>query len=506
MLNHKIINLIKKEIQLPSLPAIAVELLNAVNKDEAALAEMGRVISVDPALTAKMLQVANSGLFTCNREITDLNRAMSILGTNTIKSIALSFVISADLCSKHDSFNFDDFWRRAVISAVSAELLAKKLNRDNGDTFLIALLHDLGVLVTLLTKGDEYRMLIDRVQDGFVTLNTLEKEHFGFDHQQVAGYLFKQWKLPESIFQPILYHHQPTEAPDDYRQTAEILNLADRLAEIYAGEYVAEKARLIRDCLVNDYGLDDDCAVHLMDEAAEKSRDIIALFDIDPQDIQPYSHLLQQANAELLKLNLSNAQLILELQDAKEQNKHLIEKLQGANSRLTEMVYHDGLTGLYNHRYFQETLKAELARATRYHSSVSLVLFDLDDFKKVNDTYGHLVGDMVLMNIAKAVSKTVRANDVVARFGGDEFAIILPATNGEGVKAFSEHLRSCVEGIATMVGGKWVNVTISVGAATASPGENLVSKDQLIDAADRGLYMSKKDGRNLVRLSELPSD
>lgn len=503
-MNLGINKLINKEIQLPTLPAIAAEILNAVNKDDAALAEMGKVISVDPALSAKMLRVANSGLFTCHREITDIARAMSVLGTNTIKSIALSFVISTDLNQRQGGgFNLDNFWRHAVIAAVSAELLAKKLQRHTSDIFLIALLHDLGILVTLLSKGDDYQKLLDSEQDSFAALWQLEREQLGFDHQQVACVLFKQWNLPETVSEPVLYHHQPEEAPESHRDTAEILNLAGRIADIYCGGVGAEKARLVRASLEADYGLEEASVFELLDETAEKSREIIALFDIDPRDLQPYSQILQQANIELEKLNLCNAQLILEMQEAKDEKQRLIKKLQDANSRLKEMVYLDGLTGLYNHRYFQESLEGELARACRYHASVSLVLFDIDDFKCVNDSHGHLVGDMVLMNISRAVSKAVRANDIVARFGGDEFAIILPATNREGVKAFAEHLRSCVEGIATMANGQWVNVTISVGAATVSSEEQPVSKEQLIDAADRGLYSSKEGGRNQVQLSRL---
>ena len=121
-MKQQIDQLIKKEIQFPSLPGIAVEILDIVNKDDAPLTQLGEVIAVDPALSAKMLKVANSTLFSGNREICNLNRAMAVLGTNTIRSIALSFVISSELCGKKQSgYSIDDFWRRAVISAVAAE-------------------------------------------------------------------------------------------------------------------------------------------------------------------------------------------------------------------------------------------------------------------------------------------------------------------------------------------------------------------------------------------------
>jgi HD-like signal output (HDOD) protein len=125
---QQVLKLIEKELSLPSPPAIAVHILNAVKKDDAALTELAEIISTDPALTAKMLRVANSGIFTCNGEITNINRAISVLGTNTIKNIALSFVIADELNgNEHVEFDVDHFWGCSVTAAVSAELISKKL-------------------------------------------------------------------------------------------------------------------------------------------------------------------------------------------------------------------------------------------------------------------------------------------------------------------------------------------------------------------------------------------
>jgi len=229
---------------------------------------------------------------------------------------------------------------------------------------------------------------------------------------------------------------------------------------------------------------------------------MIKTFDLDPEDIKPYSLLLQEANAELGKLNLSNEQMILEMREAKEKAERLAHELQDANSRLKELVYRDGLTGLYNHRYFQESLDNEICRAKRYKSSVSLIIFDIDFFKKVNDTYGHPAGDLVLMNISSAVQSAVRPCDIVARYGGEEFAVILPETSAAGVKVFAARLRRCVEGIATLVDGQLIYVTVSAGATTFNAEQTNVDRNKLIETADRGMYKSKQNGRNQVTILE----
>ncbi|WP_425269180.1 GGDEF domain-containing protein [Malonomonas rubra] len=197
--------------------------------------------------------------------------------------------------------------------------------------------------------------------------------------------------------------------------------------------------------------------------------------------------------------------MILELQDAKKKVDRLVLKLQESNSRLRELVYQDALTGLYNHRYFQETLESEMARAKRYQASLSLVLFDIDNFKAVNDSFGHPAGDLVLMNIATAVKGAVRNSDVVARFGGDEFAIILPSTNAAGAKTFAENLRLAVEGIASLIDGQAISATVSLGVVTVLPSQASMSKSELIEIADNNLYQAKQQGRNRVTCSTVGS-
>lgn len=496
---RQILNLINQSVNLPSPPAIAVKILNAVQQNEAALSELGEIISSDPALTAKMLKVANSGIFSRNGNISNISRAMTILGTNVIKNIALSFIIAENLshgCQKE--FNIDAYWRRSVTAAVSAEMIAQKSDHKDDDIFVAALLQDIGILIIAMTKGDEYNKLLHEARISETDLWTLESEKYGFNHLQVGYALLTSWKLPTTITEPILYHHQPENCMTDNGPSAKILHYSNQLTDIYNLSEVAEKARLFQQELVDQFHFSADESCELLDQAAINSKEMLLNFELEAGELKPYSVMLQEANAALGQLHLSNEQLILEMTDAKQKAERLAGELQDANTRLKELVYRDGLTGLYNHRYFQESLANELSRAKRYQTSVSLILFDVDHFKKVNDSHGHPAGDLVLMNIARAVSSAVRPSDIVARYGGEEFAVILPETSAAGAKVFAARLRRCVEGIATLVEGQLIYVTISAGTTTYSKQSSHISKDLLIETADRGLYTAKQGGRNQV--------
>jgi len=166
------------------------------------------------------------------------------------------------------------------------------------------------------------------------------------------------------------------------------------------------------------------------------------------------------------------------------------------HSKIEVMATTDGLTGLFNHRQFQERLLEEFKRQNRYGSPISLLIIDLDFFKKINDTYGHPVGDLVLRGTADILRGTVREVDMAARYGGEEFAALLIGTDKKGAIQTAERLRKAIESYEFRADGKKIRVTSSIGVASAPPDAS--TKEDLIERADRALYKAKSDGRNRV--------
>jgi diguanylate cyclase (GGDEF)-like protein len=174
------------------------------------------------------------------------------------------------------------------------------------------------------------------------------------------------------------------------------------------------------------------------------------------------------------------------------------QDLQAANSQLQSLSRTDGLTGLYNRAYWQECLEKEFDRYNRSHEVSSLVMFDIDHFKKVNDTYGHQAGDMVIQTIAKLLDQHARKTDVTGRYGGEEYGALLTGTSGENALIFAERLRSAVEATVMEYGDKKLSVTISLGISEINHDQDNVQA--WLEEADQALYKSKQSGRNWVTL------
>lgn len=206
--------------------------------------------------------------------------------------------------------------------------------------------------------------------------------------------------------------------------------------------------------------------------------DGVAITTRDITERKQFERQLVEQQAELLQVNG-------QLESQK-------EELQQANAKLAAQATTDGLTGLKNHRAFQDKLKEEFARGARYGKPLSVILLDVDRFKQYNDMYGHPAGDVVLKTVAELLETTARETDFVARYGGEEFVVVLPGTGAEKARIAAERFRVAIEQAA------WPErpVTASFGITTLTP--MFASTAELLSSADQALYRSKQRGRNCV--------
>lgn len=204
--------------------------------------------------------------------------------------------------------------------------------------------------------------------------------------------------------------------------------------------------------------------------------------------------------SELKELTDTINRMAAALQEQRETLKHAVEartrELQDANARLERLAVTDGLTGVFNHRRFQEALHAELLRAERHQRPMGVLMIDVDFFKKVNDAMGHPAGDELLRRLAKVLGADLRQTDLIARYGGEEFAVLLPETTKSEAMQVAERMRGQVEELINKDASWPQKVTISVGVATFP--EDGKAAEAVLSAADQAMYVAKRTGRNRV--------
>jgi diguanylate cyclase (GGDEF)-like protein len=312
----------------------------------------------------------------------------------------------------------------------------------------------------------------------------------------VGANLLKSWHLPGEIYEPIRYHHREGKVPKEYRVITSVLQIADDLSSYFNGSHNAEKVRRVKRVLDTEFKIQGEAVDLLIESVATSTLEMLSAFEIAPGTLRPFSLILQEANDDLCDLYDSYELQIIELKQSKKKLEKLARELAAANRKLHEMASRDSLTGVYNYRLYQEALDRGISEADRYGRQFSLIFFDIDDFKKINDVYGHPAGDLVLADICRAIGKIIRGSDTFARCGGDEFVVVMPETNLEKARIVAEHMRWCVEELEVRMGDINIKTSISTGCSCYDPSDKTLDKQKLILVADKALYQSKKHHKN----------
>lgn len=208
------------------------------------------------------------------------------------------------------------------------------------------------------------------------------------------------------------------------------------------------------------------------------------------QDAKQQEMILQQETQDLLEMHVQERTLELNI---------ALQELEEANRELEKKNTLDELSGLYNRRFYDQKIMAEYRRSKRNLTSLSLVIIDIDHFKRVNDNYGHLAGDQCITWVAKQIMQCLkRPADICCRYGGEEFCLILPETNGEGARLLAETIRASIAEHKFVYQNETLDLTVSCGLATYDQ-QNRVSPEHIFSTADQALYQAKQNGRNQLQ-------
>jgi diguanylate cyclase (GGDEF)-like protein len=486
-MNQQLLDKIKNVPQLPSLPAVAVRVLELAKQNNQSLANVAKVISGDPALTAKVLKTVNSSFYGLPHQVSTINHALVLLGMQTVKTLALGFSLAGSLNSnKSVKFDYVRFWRQSLFSAVAARTLAKSIRmKEPEEAFLVGLLSDIGTLAMHRALGAEYDQLLDACAGDQSELVRLSRQKFDLDHAQVGGAMAEHWKFPQSVVQPICHHHDLAPGTYEPGSLMEIVYTGVLCGQVFAAKRPGIIERAKKE-LSTRFKLEETRIAEIFREINAQATELSKLFEVTIEPARSFQEIEQEARQVLEEISL--------------QSQAQTRSIEMLNQKLKTEATIDGLTGLANRHYFDELITKAFEDAVRSAQPLSLLFLDLDKFKSINDTYGHQAGDSVLQFTAKVIKSLIEDPHLVARYGGEEISIILKGKDSSAAHGIAEQIRKAIENESMTFARKKIPVTASIGVATVDAQRRFSSPDELIGAADRGVYAAKNAGRNCVRM------
>ena len=497
--------------QLPTLPSVAVELLNLRNDPESGIAQVQALVRTDPAISAKILKAVNSTFFGVSSQVTSLERAVGLLGGTYVTSLALSFYLS-----KHASTtgplaeHYAQYWLQSVVQATAAETLGRRTKqRMESELFLAGLLLDLGQLAMLKAIPDEYLALMTTAATQSRDLYEIEREQLGFDHMEIGAKLAETWELPEALWELIRSHHAPVEELEDREDPSansleSALTLAACVGDFFCANNLGITYERMQKLAARDYGMDEQGLEEFLNEVRTRIEEVADQFSAQANQLDDPSELMAEASEQLANLVMQESvanQHATARHEAAIQAKH---DLESQHHELQQQSQYDRLTTVFNRAYFDESLAAEVGRCVQTAHPLGLIFCDIDQFKQANDSYGHQFGDQILKQVAAAFLEVLRPDDILARYGGDEFVVLVSNPTLKGLNKLAERIRLRIETEQFEFDGCPVTVCVSLGAALDIPGRNCLDVgDRVIAAADQEMYKAKHAGGNRSQVRSL---
>ena len=499
-MNQQLIDRILQCPNLPTLPTVAMQVLELAKRADVDIAEIARLICKDPALSSKILRTVNSSFYGRSQHVSTISHALVILGIQSVKTLVLGFSLVTNLSggSTGKGFKHINYWRRSIFAATAARTMAAKVGLvQQEEAFLTALLMDIGMLVLDQVLGDAYGEVHANVTT-HEELLAAEQRALGMDHAAVGGLLANQWKLPPLLQVPIASHHAPEKVEDPVlRKLTELVAIAGRCADVFVNKEAAGSIAAVRQLCLQQHGLAEEDVDAMLDAIGKRTREVASLFEISIPPATDYDAILKRANEALVEITLQSQQQATQL-------KQQTVSLEQQNQALHKQATTDALTGLSNRARFDAFLAEQFEQHRAAGKPLSLLLLDVDKFKSINDAHGHPAGDRVRRAIGALLGNAGRSQDVAARYGGEEMALVLPATARPTAAAIAESIRRAIEARPTAAGpGLNLPVTASIGVACFEPGSPFREPAHLLKAADLAVYNAKRSGRNCVRVFAL---
>jgi diguanylate cyclase (GGDEF)-like protein len=481
---------------LPSPPQVAMKVVEVSQDPDQGLDALAKVLEVDPALTAKILQISNSAAYSRGREIATLTDAINLLGGKSVGIIALSFSLKNALpgfC--HGGITDALLWRHSVATGVACRSLSRLVRYASHETaFMCGMMSRIGQLVLLSLCSDRYAPVVAAAK-GILPTADDEEQILGTTHHQIGRLLLDKWRLPATVCEVVEGWNFPgstTNRSEEVDSLCDMVRVADALRVLLFEEDKANGLQSVHILASEHMGIPGGQVDRLFLGCQQELEETLQAFDEHSQEDLDCGRILEAAREQLVQVGL---QLAANLSAAE----HAAESLELTNRELMKKSATDALTGLPNRAALDEELSSlDNAGSDSCDRSFSIVMMDVDKFKLFNDTHGHPAGDQVLQSVAEALGESARATDFVARYGGEEFTVILANCGLMEATTVAERFRVAIERRGIELHDKTLFVTASFGVASSESFPQGAPYQEILKGADVALYQAKQQGRNRV--------
>lgn len=477
---------------LPTLPAVAVRVLELTQAKDVSMDDLAAAIQQDQALTAKVLKTVNSSFYGLRRPCANINQAIVMLGLSAVKSLALGFsLVTAVNVPSASEFDFVPYWRRGLYTAVAAKCISHEAGLATEDeAFLGGLLQDVGMIAMFQGLKRKYLEIVLRADADHRSLIRLELSELELQHPEVGAMLCERWKLPLELLMPVRFHERPTAAPQEYADLVRAVGLGNIAHDVLTDPDPGPAFKRFQTRAVQWFDFDEQTCDNLISLIAQGAGQVAPLFNLATGAAADPKAILERARAALQTLE----------KQAEQEQSH------GAslNTLVSDSDQYDALTGAWSARAILKHADTAFLTAQEKKRSLTVLVFGLDGFKELVQRSGSEPADSVLVEAYLFLQEQIEPlGGLICRWESATYCIVLPGVDRAEAARIAAELKTALShcsGEWEIGSAKWAGITASIGSATKETRDKAFLKvEQLISAAARAMEAATSGGGNCVR-------
>ena len=482
---------------IPSPPTVILRVLEKASAPDCSIADLCKIIQMDAGLSGKILRIVNSALFGLSRPATSIQRALAVVGVNSARLLVLAIAMpEMNQKSNLPAQVIQRYWRSSISGAIIAHELAQRFgSRDAEDDMAAGLLRDVGELILQHIFPSCAQEMAQQPEEALVRSQCeVEEVHYGIHHAEVSAFILDGWRLPADITEPIRWHHCPDQGKYSTPKAevrAYSLHFASCATQLVLHPNHPAVLRDLYHLARERFRMEADEVLEFLRPLDQKVADFAALLQVDMGEARDFIGALTRAAEELIHLSLTAS---LDNQRALE----LSHRAESEAQRWRQEAIFDPLTKVFNRRFLGHKLQEYFEPAKRQLLQFGMLFIDLDGFKPLNDRFGHAFGDLALQEVAAALQRVARQNDIVARNGGDEFCVVCEPIDELGLHSVAQRVLEAINKLTIRQGVNEGRLGASIGVVCDSSTTPWKTPEAFMAGADRAMYLAKSRGRNQV--------